>query len=245
MRKKFIDFLEHPVVQFFGGPGIFAVITWLVTRLAKLPVWEIWLAVVFAIGLGLWIVNQIGLARERSKKRITELSDVDLEKTIRGWLDNPGMQITRLPDDNKLYFAFRVVYTDNMCEIIVNRMKREPEYIAIQGIMNIVSTKEMEFSEEELAKIGFRVGLELARASVYFSILPGPPSGPPSVPKGRYIRLYNWVPLYDELNAGFFSGECLSVTRGLVLARYSVAATLEELGKAGFASISGKEEPQA
>lgn len=240
MWKKFIDFLDHPIIRFFGGPAIIAAVTWLVTRLAKLPIWGIWLAVIFAIGLTLWIVNQIGLARERSKKRLTELSDVDLEKTIRGWLDNPGMEVTRLPDDNRLYFAFRVRYTDNMCEIIVNRIKREPEYIAIQGMMDIVSTKEMEFSEEELAKIGFRVGLELARASVYFSILPGPPSGP----KARHVRIYNWVPLYDELNAGFFSRECLSVTRGLVLARYSVAATLEELGKAGFATFSAKEEHQ-
>jgi hypothetical protein len=241
MWRKFLDFLEHPVVQFFGGPGIFAVITWLVTRLAKLPVWEIWLAVIFALGLGLWIVNQIGLARERSKKRLTKLSDEDLENTVRGWLDNPGMEVTRLPNDAKHYFAFRVRYTDNMCEIIVSRMKTEPGYIAIQGIMDIVSTKEMEFSGEELARIGFRIGLELARASVYFAILPEAPSKP----KARHIRIFNWVPLYDELNAGFFSRECLSVTRGVVLARYSIAATLEELGKAGFSSFPGEEGGQS
>lgn len=145
------------------------------------------------------------------------------------------MAVTRLPNDEKVYFAFLVEYTDNKTKIVVNRLKseRESQYIAIQGSITITSTKEVELSESQLEKIGRRIGLEMARANVYFTVVP--------LPLGRTIRIFSWVPLYDELNASFFNDECLNVTKGIVLARYVLASSLEEMGKA-MQSISHKED---
>jgi hypothetical protein len=193
--------------------------------MAKLPVWEIWLAIVFAIGCGLWITNQIAIWRELHQKRLTKLSDIELEDTVRKWLDNPGRAVTRLPDNEKAHFAFLVEYTDNKTKIVVSRLKsdREKQYIAIQGSITVASTKEAELSESQLEKISRRIGLETARANVYFTVVP--------FPSGRNIRVFSWVPLYDELNASFFNDECLNVTKGIVLARYIFATSLEEMGK--------------
>ena len=115
--QKLWDFLNHPIIQLFGGSGVLALITWIVTHLAKLPVWEIWLAMVFAIGCGLWIVNQISIWRELHQQRLTKLSDAELENTVRKWLDNPGMTITRMPDVQQAYFAFGVEYEDNKTRV--------------------------------------------------------------------------------------------------------------------------------
>lgn len=236
MWKKFTDFLNHPIIQLAGGGVVVGVITWIVTHAAKLPLWEIWLAVLFAVGSILWIINQIAVVSERSKKRITKFSDKELESTIRQWIDNPGMAVTRLPNEDKIFFAFSVEFTDNKTKIVVSRMKSDSQFIAIQSAISIADVEGVELSEKDLDKVSRRVGLELARAGVYFAVS--------RLPKGIGIRMFNWVPLYDELNAGAFLQECLNVTKGVVLMRYALASALEELGKA-MKPISHKEGSQS
>ena len=80
MWDKIKGFFSNPIVQFIGPGGIFAVITWLWTNAAQLPLWAIWLAVIFSIGCAFWLVNQIATWSERNKKGLSKYSDKELEQ---------------------------------------------------------------------------------------------------------------------------------------------------------------------
>lgn len=107
MWEKVTDFLNNRIVQLVGGPAVLAVITWILTHLAKLPLWAIWVTIIISVCVGLLIVNQIAIWRERTKKKISELSDEELREVIRRWIDKPFFKVQTNEKDEVL-FSFTI-----------------------------------------------------------------------------------------------------------------------------------------
>jgi len=221
--KKITNFFNHPFIQLLGWGGFATVITWVVTHLAKLPLWEVWLAILFCVGCAFWIMNQIALFRERNVKGLTKLSDKELENTIREWVDIPDMTFKR-SDSPDSYFMFTL--TDKFNRVIhIARHKKDPHYISIWTDINISShpALNIELSENDLEKIGVNINLEMARLGIYFSTTG---TGTKSI----QVRLYNPILLDDSLTAFNFRQQCLFVTRAFVLLMQVLRITLSELG---------------
>lgn len=129
VSKKITDFLNHPIIQLLGLSGVLAVITWITTRIAEQPLWEIWLAIVFIVGCSIWIMNQINIWKEWHKKKLSQRSDKEIENIVHEWVDIPDLTFKRsdVPD---FYFMFTL--TDKFHQVIsVARHKTDPKYISI------------------------------------------------------------------------------------------------------------------
>ncbi len=155
MWKKIAKFFSHPIIQWLGLPVILAMITWIVTELAKLPIWEIWLAIVFIIGCAFWILNQVSSWREKHKKGFSKLSDKEIERTIREWVDIPGFTFKRLDvDENESYFVFSVTDYDNH-PINITRSKKHPHDIMIWADISVAPKPDVHINltDERSARI--------------------------------------------------------------------------------------------
>ena len=124
MWEKVGDFLNHRIVQLVGGPAVLAVITWIVTHLAKLALWQIWLTIILSVCVGLLIVNQIAVWWERTKKNISQLSDEELRGMIRRWIDKPFFKVQKNEKDG-LLFSF-TVENPHKRRVEILRQKKEP-----------------------------------------------------------------------------------------------------------------------
>ena len=140
MWEKVSDFIKNPVVQFVGGPVVLAVVTWIVTHLAKLELWAIWLTIIFSVCVGLLMVNQVATWRERTKKGISKLSDRELREVIRRWIDKPFFKVQTNEKDGAL-FSFTV---ENPYKRAVEIMRHEKIPSVIQLGVNLVITEEQE-----------------------------------------------------------------------------------------------------
>ncbi len=189
---------------------VIAVITSIVIHLAKLPIWQIWLGIIFGIGCAFWIVNQIDTWRARYKKGLTKLSDKDLEKTIRDWVDIPNLSFKR-SDDSSTYFAYTLT-DEQKRTIYVVRNRKSPQEITIGSAISIPThpTQYRELSEEELVEILDNISLEMIRLGIYFTI-----TGKGSEP--RVINFFNPVLIDDSLTSYQFKKECLFVIRAYTL----------------------------
>ena len=170
MWEKVTDFIKHPIVQLVGGPAVLAVITWTLTYLAKLESWQIWLTVIFSVGVGLLIVNQIAIWRERTKKKIGELSNEELRGTIRRWIDKPYFKVQKNEKDG-LLFSF-TIENQHKRQVEVFRAKEEPFTLRL-GTKIVVADEhasvicELPEGERIIALSG--LVMELARAGIAWS----------------------------------------------------------------------------
>src|SRR4030042_951898 len=103
--KRIRIVLGNPIVQLLGLPGIIVVITWIVTHFAKIPIWEIWLAIVFVAACGFWMSNQINAFHERHKKGFSKLTNAEMEDTMRKWLDKREYLHQKRDDKESLFYS--------------------------------------------------------------------------------------------------------------------------------------------
>jgi hypothetical protein len=227
MWKKIIDFLSHPIIQLLGVPGIIAVITWLVTRLEKLTVWQIWLVILFGVGCGLWIMNQVTFWRERHKKRISQYTDKELEKVIREWVDIPTLAFIRQEPEQDLYFKFALKDEyDRFITII--RKRNEPSMILLLSEMTFDDDKQ-KLTQANWQTLADGLRLELARLGIQF-IFNGDPN------KLQRIRVTDAVIIDDTLTGFYLRQRIMFVIRALVLIREVGKKTYKEMGFADYSA---------
>ena len=171
--KKFTNFLNHPIVQLFGGSGVIAMITWFVTHISELPIWEIWLAILFSIGCILWILNQIGIWRERHKKGFAKLNDKEIEDKIHDWLDEPGFSISR-EINNAAFFDFVFAPIHSEIAVSVHRDKLSPSRLQIVSSINLSNDDKNKFNalnDTQKDKLLNSLRIEMARYGISYKNL--------------------------------------------------------------------------
>lgn len=166
--RKIKSVLGNPIVQFLGLPGIIIVITWIVTHLARIPIWEIWLAVVFTAACGFWLSNQVSVFRERHKKGFSKLTDIEMENTLRKWLDKRQYTQQKKKDEESLFYF---VATDEQKRPINIKRPR----LASNVIQLVLAFDEKEISgipEPGQQNLRFTIGVEMARFGLLYSEKP-------------------------------------------------------------------------
>lgn len=221
MWKKITDFFDHPIIKLLGLPGIIAVITWLVTRLGKLPVWQTWLVILVGVGCTLWIMNQVNVWREQHKKRISQYTDKELERVIREWVDVPTLTFRRQEPEQNLHFKF--LLTDNYDRFItIARTRNEPSKLFIMSELAFDDDKK-QLTNANWQTLADGIRLELARLGIEFTF-----NGVPN--KLQRIRVTEVVIIDDTLTDFYLRQRIVLVIRAIVLIKEVVKSTRKEMG---------------
>jgi len=122
--------LESLVVLFgIVGGGVLIAISWL----SSIPLHQLVMVILFSV-LGVLvlvflILNQYRQFRTGRQKKIAELNDKDMERTIRDWLDKPTFTFKREVSPDCL---FRFVVTDRQGRpVTISRYKSEPSTVLL------------------------------------------------------------------------------------------------------------------
>jgi len=219
--KKFTTVLNHPIVQLIGLPGAIALITWVAIKGQEVPLWLIWLALLFSVGCVFWIANQVGVWKERHKKRIIGMSDTEIEKTIREWLDWPSFAVRR-QDHSDAKFLFLVIdRAGRNFSVLIS--KQEPTVVQIVTEVDL-AMKDVKLSQENWELVASRLSVEMARLGIQF-LFTGEPN------KFQQIMLIEQVILDDSLTDYIFRERVMFVARALVLVKEVVNAASRVTGK--------------
>src|SRR4030042_3606951 len=111
------------------GGGVLIAISWL----SSIPLYQLVLVILFSV-LGVLvlvflILNQYRQFRTGRQKKIAELNDKDMERTIRDWLDKPAFTFKREASTDCL---FRFVVTDRQGRpVTITRYKAEPSTVLL------------------------------------------------------------------------------------------------------------------
>jgi hypothetical protein len=210
MWEKVTDFLKHPIVQLVGGPAILAVIAWIVTHLAKLALWQIWLTIIISICGGLFIVNQIAIWRERTKKKISKLSDEELREIIRRWIDKPFLKVQTNEKDGVLFsFTIENPYKRKV-EIV--RYKKNP-FVIYLGVRIVISDEHLsimsELPEPKRSDAISGLIMELARIGIAWSGVKYPL---------KEFEIEDSIPIDDGLTEFYLLQHILFMDRVIIIA---------------------------
>lgn len=214
---KVTNILNHPLVQLLGGGGIITVITWIVTHLAQLPIWQIWLAILFSVGCFLWIINQVNTWRERHKRGFATQNNEQIEDTLRKWLDKKQYSLTHIKNDSDL-FCF--VATDMQKRPVnVMRPKNEPQVVRLLLVISEEQIEKLSNSQQNIVK--HAIGLEMARLGILWN--PNP--------------MYAYLDLFcdNSLTESVFIGALNKIRQSAVL-----ASAIAEYLITGFVVSSAK-----
>lgn len=194
---------------------------WVLTRLVSLPAWEIFGAIIVAIGGTLLIVNQVEISFQRHKKKISRYSDKEVEATIREWVDLPSLLVQRKETPDDLLFLFVVTHSGYILNIL--RAKKEPSTISI--VANAVLPLEG-LTRQDRNTVAGRIAVEMARLGIQFWM--------------TYAKINNKevgqtevqeiVTLDDSLTPFYFRQRVMFVLRALVLIQQAFGAYLAEKG---------------
>jgi len=160
--------LDNPIVKLLGLPGIIIVITWIATYLARMSIWEIWLAVLFATGCGFWLSNNISVFRERHKRGFSKLTDAEMEDTLRKWVDKRQYIQQKREDEGSLFFF--VAIDEQERPINIKRPKATSN--VIQLVLAFDEKRIDEIPKPEQQKLRFTIGVEMARFGLLYSEKP-------------------------------------------------------------------------
>jgi len=207
--KQFFD--RHQTIQQLLVGVVIIVITYLFGELYKLPWWFIWLTVLFAVALGLWIWNQI---TEKSKKRISKLSEEEIEQTVQDWiLDTPGVSCEKqkVKETDEEFFIFTITLTDPdqpkpaKFHVIQKRSTPKQIDIVLWGDLKLENVQ-----ADVRDKIKRKISLELARMGCEFTY------GNDKDALGKLVVAEPLV-IDDSLTVYHFRQKLLSVIRATIL----------------------------
>lgn len=163
--RKIKSILGNPIVQLVGLPGVIIVISWTATHLARIPIWQIWLVVLVSGGVGVLLVNQISVFREKHKKGFSKLTDVEMANTLRKWLDKRQYsQQKREANESLFYF----VVTDERKRVINIQRPRTTSNV-IRLTLVVAEEAINEIPEPARQNLRFSIGVEMARFGLLYS----------------------------------------------------------------------------
>ena len=121
IRNIFENIIAYLLVVVVGGVAV------VLTFLAQLPLYQLLLFLLAAIGVTLWVINQYAILKERRKRQLTKLTDRELENMIREWINIPAWSVQPQPLEKGISFA----YTVNHQKLLVFLFKQAKEPIII------------------------------------------------------------------------------------------------------------------
>jgi len=197
--------IGHPFVQFVGPTGVAAVITWLFGHLANIPIMYIWLSILVAVSVTLWFILQIKGWREVHQKKITELSDKELEILIWDWLKMPTWAVKPMPLEKETVFAYNVKFQDIPIDIVKERP--QPDIIFLITVFTL-PLDEHGLSTVEQDRLYGQLHIEFARLGIQWD----------RKENTNTIRLTEPLILDDSITPYNFRSRVMFVIRAEVLA---------------------------
>jgi hypothetical protein len=162
-KKKILEKVLQIILSSpFFWSAITIAVTWILTHLADIPWWQVWLALIFVIGCTFWIVNQVKLWRGSRFKDFSRKSDKEIVEILREWFDKRHYSSSTLSDEK---YLFHIVGTDKENRNInVIRSKENPSTINI-----FLSINEQDISkipQPYQNKARFDINIEMARVGL-------------------------------------------------------------------------------
>ena len=219
-----MEFIKRRLESLIDGVIVAAIIAvgvavW--SLVSKLPPPIIFVAAMATFAAIIIIWNQLGIWRERTKKKLSKYSEKELETVIREWVDIPSLSFRRQEPEQTRYFKF--LLTDNFNRYVtIIREKSEPSMILILSEMTFPDDKQ-QLTQANWETLADRLSLELARLGIQFTF-----NGIPN--QLQRIRVTEPVIIDDSLTGFHFRQRVIFVIRALVLAQQVGKDTFKELG---------------
>jgi hypothetical protein len=204
-RKSLQNIIENIIAYLFivavGGAAM------VFTILKELPLYQLLLLLLAAIGLILLVINQYATWKERRKKKLTKLSDKELEARIREWINIPAWSVQLQPPIDDVSFAYKINHQNSF--VYVHRHVAEPSVIGLSSKLVMHSTK-TELSKYEWERLEGQLSIEMARLGIEWDFV-----GSPN--KWDTIELIEPVILDDSLTSFYFRSRVMFVVRAIIL----------------------------
>jgi len=188
-------------------PLVGAIVVAVLAFLQHAPWYLIALSAFAAFGLTFWGINQYAVFRERHKKVLTQLSDKEIEDTIRNWLDITSFSFQRKEAIQGLYFAFEVKHGG--LSVHIERQYKEPDVIILAGELHM-NPKETPITLADWEKLGGQISVDMARLGIQWKFV-----GEDN--KWEKVRLLDAVLLDDSSTGFYFRQKIMFVVRSQIL----------------------------
>jgi len=169
IKRLLRDFLVAAITTYLPVilGGVVIVLGWL----EDLPRYQLLILILFTIAMVFLGINQISVFQERRKRGIAEMSDKDVDDTIRGWLDDPVFTFQRKMNPECL-FQFVVSEEQGRRPVTVSRTKAKPSQLSIGTSITLGDEHRKKYetlSNNERDKIVHNLRIEMARYGIGFS----------------------------------------------------------------------------
>jgi len=167
----FIKWVKNNILDLIQSVGMVValVVTAIAWLIQNVPWYLALLGLLFAVVLILVGINQYEIRKERHKKRLVQLSDKEVESTIRDWVDKPSFLFQRSEHMQGRLFQFTITYKD--IPVSITRLKANPNVLFLA--VNIVPAEEHKpkldsLQEPRRSDLIFNLRVEMARLGVGF-----------------------------------------------------------------------------
>jgi hypothetical protein len=217
LRKRLDSLIDGIILAIVLGTGA---AVWSI--ISKLPQPIIFVVGISTLAAVLVVWNQLGVWRERHKKKLSKYSEQELETAIHQWVDIPAFSFKRLEAEQNLYYKYLI--TDNFGhQVIIIRDKNDASVIQIISDMTIDVPGGSSLSQSDWKKVANKVSLELARLGVEY-VFNGTPN------QFERVRIIEPVIIDDSLTGFYFRQRILFVVRALILIAVVANDALREMG---------------
>ena len=185
------------------GAAVVAIVVWL----QSVPWYLVLLGLLAAVVLILFGINQYEIRRERHKKKLTQLSDKELEALIREWINIPAWKVSPYPLQGKVetLFAYQVQFQDVLIDVV--KENPQPEMIFLISVFTMPSEKEG-LSKAEQTRLWGQLRIEFARLGIQWDYVDTP----------NTVRLTEPIILDDSITPYYFRSRIMFVVRANILA---------------------------
>ena len=189
----------------FGLPGLGAVAVAVLALIQQTPWYLIVLSAFAAVALILFGINQYETLKERHKKKLTQLSDKELESLVWEWLKISAWKVNPEPLEDKTIFAYHVQFQNIPIDIV--RESHQPDIISLISVFTMPSEKEG-LSEAERNRLWGQLRIEFARLGIQWDYVKTPDT----------VRLIESIILEDSITSYYFRSRIMFVIRANILA---------------------------
>ena len=183
------------------GAAVVAIVAWL----QNVPWYLALLGLLAAVVLILFGINQYEIHKERHKKKLTQLSNKELEVLIWEWLKISAWKVSPQPLQDATLFAYQVQFQNVLIDIV--RESHQPDIISLISVFIMPSEKEG-LSGAERNRLGGQLNIEFARLGIQWDYVETPDT----------VRLIESIILEDSITPYYFRSRIMFVVRANILA---------------------------